>query len=157
MIEQKEVRVGKMIRSMILTRSTISISRLTRIVIGLLTIAMIGISTAGCAVFLLGAGAGAGAGGAIYVMGKLEDEVNASVPALRQAAIAALKDLDMPIVNDRGDKLTATVESRTADGKRVWITIDSMTPSRSKVSIRVGYMGDETRARRILETMRRHI
>ncbi|MDR4460124.1 MAG: DUF3568 domain-containing protein [Nitrospirales bacterium] len=107
----------------------------------------------GCAVVLLGAGAGAGVAGATYVMGKLEDEVNASVPKVQQASVAALKSLALPVDKQRGDKLAAELESETADQKKVWISITSLTSSRSKIVIRVGLMGDEIRSRQILEAI----
>ncbi|MCA9499076.1 MAG: DUF3568 family protein [Nitrospira sp.] len=105
----------------------------------------------GCAVVLLGAGAGVA--GATYVMGKLEDEVNASVPKVQQASVAALKSLALPVDKQRGDKLAAELESETADQKKVWISITSLTSSRSKIVIRVGLMGDEIRSRQILEAI----
>jgi hypothetical protein len=107
----------------------------------------------GCAVLLLGAGAGAGVAGATYVMGKLEDEVNVPVPKAHRATVAALKSLALPIDKERGDKLAAEVESETADQKKIWISITSLTSSRSKVVIRVGLMGDELRSRQILQAI----
>jgi len=108
-------------------------------------------STSGC---LLLVGAGAGAGSAAYYMGKLEDEVNAPVDDVHDAAIDGLKDLEMPILKDQGDKLSGKVESVTADDRNVWIYIDSLTPSRSKITIRVGYIGDEVRSQQILKAIR---
>jgi len=108
----------------------------------------------GCAVVLLGAGAGAGAAGTTYVMGKLEDEVDAPVPKVQQATVAALKSLDLPVKKERGDKLAAELESETADQKMVWVSINSLTTSRSKVVIRVGLLGDEVRSRQILQSIR---
>ncbi|MBA3613344.1 MAG: DUF3568 family protein [Nitrospirales bacterium] len=105
----------------------------------------------GCAVVLLGAGAGAGVAGATYVMGKLEDEVNAPVPKVQQASVAALKSLELPVDKQRGDKLAAELESETADQKKIWVSITSLTSSRSKIVIRVGLMGDEARSRQILQ------
>jgi hypothetical protein len=107
----------------------------------------------GCAVVLLGAGAGAGVAGATYVMGKLEDEVNAPVPKVQQASVAALETLELPVDKERGDKLAAELESETADQKKIWISITSLTSSRSKIVIRVGLMGDEIRSRQILEAI----
>lgn len=107
----------------------------------------------GCAVVLLGAGAGAGVAGATYVMGKLEDEVNAPVSKLQRATVAALKALELPVNKERGDKLAAELESETADQKKIWISITSLTSSRSKILIRVGLMGDEARSRQILQTI----
>ena len=107
----------------------------------------------GCAVALFGAGAGAGVAGATYVMGKLEDEVNAPVSKVRRATVAALKSLELPVDKERGDKLAAELESETADQKKIWISITSLTSSRSKIVIRVGVMGDEIRSRQILQAI----
>lgn len=107
----------------------------------------------GCAVVLFGAGAGAGVAGATYVMGKLEDEVNAPVPKVQRATVTALKTLELPVDKQRGDKLAAELESETADQKKVWISITSLNSSRSKIVIRVGLMGDEIRSRQILEAI----
>lgn len=107
----------------------------------------------GCAVVLLGAGAGAGVAGATYVMGKLEDEVNAPVAKAQQASVAAFKWLELPIDKQRGDKLAAELESETADQKKIWVSITLLTSSRSKIVIRVGLMGDEARSRQILQAI----
>lgn len=107
----------------------------------------------GCAVALFGAGAGAGVAGATYVMGKLEDEVNAPVSKVQRASVAALKALELPVNKERGDKLAAEMESETADQKKIWISITSLTSSRSKIVIRVGLMGDEARSRQILQAI----
>lgn len=109
-------------------------------------------STAGCAVLLLGAGAGAA--GATYVMGKLDEEIEASVPRVRKATVSGLKSLDLMVKKDKGDKLGAELESQTADEKTIWVSIKSLTPSRSQVTIRVGLLGDEVRSRRILGAIR---
>jgi len=108
----------------------------------------------GCAVALLGVGAGAGAAGATYVMGKLEDEVDAPVPKVQRATVGALKSLELPVDKERGDKLAAELESETADQKKVWVSINSLTSSRSKIVIRVGLLGDEVRSRQILQAIR---
>jgi len=111
----------------------------------------------GCTALLLGAGAGAGVAGATYVMGKLEDEVEVSVTKVHHAAVAALKSLDLPVDKNRRDKLSAEIESETADQKKIWISIHSLGQTRSKISIRVGLIGDEVRSRRILEAMRQRL
>ena len=112
------------------------------------------LTLSGCAVVLLGAGAGAGAAGATYVMGKLEDEIDAPVPKVQWATVAALKSLDLPVNMERGDKLAAELESETADQKKIWVSINSLTSSRSKLTIRVGLLGDEVRSRQILQAIR---
>ena len=108
----------------------------------------------GCGVLLFGAGAGAGVAGTTYVMGKLEDEVDAPVPKAHRASVAALKSLDLPVNKERGDKLGAELESETADQKKIWVSVNSLTSSRSKIAIRVGLLGDEVSSRRILKAIR---
>lgn len=124
-----------------------------------LTLALGGLlsSTAGCAVFWLGAGAAGGVAGAAYVRGKLQTEVEASVPRAKQAAIGSLQELGLPIGEQKGDQLSAQVKSKTADDKTIWIDIESVSESRSKISIRVGLMGDESRSRRILDGIQQRL
>lgn len=112
------------------------------------------VSTTGC---LLLVGAGAGAGGAAYVMGKLDAELDGTVSRVHHAAVAGMKDLSMPLNKNQVDKLSAKIESKTADDKPVWIDVDYVTDSRSKVSIRAGYIGDEVRSRKILDSIRKHL
>ncbi len=116
-----------------------------------LVLATLLLGTSGCLLLL---GAGAGVGGTVFYMGKLEEEVNGSVLKVHRATVAGLKKLKMPIIKDQGDKLSGKVESVTADNQKVLIYIDSLAPSRSKVSIRVGYLGNEARSRRILQAIR---
>ena len=122
--------------------------------INILLIGCILTTLSGCAVALLGVGAGAGVAGATYVMGKLEDEFDAPVPKVQRATVAALKSLGLPVDKERGDKLAAELESETADQKKVWVSITSLTSSRSKIVIRVGPLGDEVRSRQILQAIR---
>jgi len=63
----------------------------------------------------------------------------------------------MPVFKERGDKLTAEIESKTADDATVKVSLSSLTPSRSTISIRVGLIGNETRSRQILDAIRKHI
>jgi hypothetical protein len=124
--------------------------RITLLLLGVLIMMV----ASGCTVALFGAGAGAGVAGATYVMGKLEDEVDAPVPKVQQATVAALKSLELPVDKERGDKLGAELESETADHKKIWVSINSLPSSRSKIVIRVGLFGDETHSRQILEAIR---
>jgi hypothetical protein len=111
--------------------------------------------TTGCVALMVGAGAGAA--GTVYVMGKLEERVEASVPKVRKATIAGLNDLNLPIHKNDGDKLSAQIESKTADEKTIWIKINFVTESLSELTIRVGLTGDEQRSREILRAIKRHL
>jgi hypothetical protein len=102
----------------------------------------------------LAVGATGGAAGAVYLMGKLEDEPAQPVTVVHTAATVGVKDLELPIREDRGDKLTAHLESEFADGKHVWIDLDSVADSRTQITIRVGVLGDEVRSRKILAAIK---
>lgn len=114
-------------------------------------------SLVACAAALLGAGAAGGVAGTAYVMGKLQTELDGSVPRVRTATVAGLKSLDLPVNKNEGDQFVATIESKTADDKQIWVTIDSLSSSRSKLTIRVGLLGDESRSRRILDAVKANL
>ena len=105
----------------------------------------------------LAVGVAGGAAGAVYVMGKLKDELNHDVPVVHKAAVAALADLELKLLEDKVDKLSAHVESEFADGEHVWIDLESLSDSRTRVTIRVGITGNEVRARKIYDAIKRHI
>ena len=105
----------------------------------------------------LAVGAAGGVAGAVYVMGKLKDEVNHDVPAVHAATVAAMKDLDLKLSEDKADQVSAHLESEFADGKHVWIDLESIPENRTNLTIRVGLTGDEMRARKIHEAIKRHL
>ncbi|MEO6307582.1 MAG: DUF3568 family protein, partial [Nitrospiraceae bacterium] len=97
----------------------------------------------GC--FSLLVGAAGGVAGAVYVMGKLEDEVNYDVSVVHKATVAALGELDLKLLEDKSDKLSAHVESEFSGGEHVWIDLESLSNSRTSLTIRVGVTGNEFR------------
>ena len=117
------------------------------LVLGLLLAA---VGTSGC---ILLVGAGGGVAGSKYFGGKLDAEMNAPVEKVHQATVAGLKSLGLPLVINEGDKLSAKLESRTVDDKKVAIAIGFVSETQSKLSIRVGIIGDEKRSRSILNAI----
>ena len=103
------------------------------------------------------AGGAAGAGTVVYVKGQLNENINAPVPKVYSASVSALKDLGLPIIEDRHDSLSAKIKSEFADGADVWIDIESVTAESCKITIRVGIMGDEYKSRQILDHINKHI
>ena len=110
---------------------------------------------AGCAALLVGGAAGAGS--VVYVKGQLKEDMSASVPAVHNASISALKDLNLPIIEDNHDNLSAKIKSKSADGQDVWIEIESVTAESSKITIRVGVMGDKNKSRQILDGIHKYL
>jgi hypothetical protein len=105
----------------------------------------------------LAVGAAGGAAGAVYVMGKLTDEFNRPLPVVHEAAVAAMKDLELKLSEEKVDKISAHMESAFSDGARVWIDMESVSESRCRITIRVGLTGDEVRSRKIYDTIRQHL
>ncbi|HKY73178.1 MAG TPA: DUF3568 family protein [Nitrospira sp.] len=116
---------------------------------------LFGLLCSGC--LALAVGAAGGAAGAIYVMGKLKDEVNYPVPVVHDATVAAMNDLELKLSEDKADKLSAHMESAFSDGTRVWIDLESVADSRCRLTIRVGLTGDEVRSRKIYDTIKQHL
>jgi hypothetical protein len=116
---------------------------------------VVSLACSGC--LALFAGAAAGGAGAVYVMGKLEDKVPQNVTTTHEAVLAGLKDLDMPIESDKADKVTAETKAHLSNGKDVSISLDRETQATTKISIRVGTMGDEKQSLEILQAIKKHL
>lgn len=114
-----------------------------------------GLFSSGC--LALAVGAAGGAAGAVYVMGKLKDELDHPVPVVHDAAVAAMNDLGLKLSEDRVDKMSAHMESAFSDGSHVWIDLESVSDSRCRLTIRVGLTGDEVRSRKIYDTIKQHL
>lgn len=122
---------------------------------GLVLCLVLAFLCSGC--FSLVVGAAGGVAGAVYVMGKLKDEVNYDVSAVHKATVAALAELELKLLEDKVDKLSAHVESEFSGGEHVWIDLESLSNSRTSVTIRVGVTGNEVRARKIHDAIKRHL
>jgi hypothetical protein len=123
--------------------------------VGLLLIPLFALTCSGC--FALAAGAAGGAAGAVYVLGKLTDELDHDVPIVHRAAVAAMNDLGLKLSENRSDKLSAHMESEFSDGTNIWLDMQSIADARTKLTIRVGVTGDEVRARKIDDMIRSHL
>ena len=116
--------------------------------------------TSGCAAPLLlvgGAGVGAGAGGAIWYKGKLEGTVRGTIHEVRRATVDALKEHGLPILTGSRDGFVTKIESEISDGTQIWIKLSSVALSATKVSIRVGILGDQDKSSRIMETIKKKL
>ena len=107
----------------------------------------------GC--FWMAVGAAGGVAAAVNMMGKLKDEVNSDVSTVHKATVAALAELGLKVLEDKFDKVTAHVESEFSDGEHVWIDLESLWGSRTSLTIRVGVTGNEVRARKIYDAIKR--
>jgi Protein of unknown function (DUF3568) len=117
--------------------------------------ALFGVLCSGC--LALAVGAAGGAAGAIYVMGKLKDELNYPVPVVHDATVTAMNDLELKLSENKVDKMSAHLESAFSDGTHIWIDLESISDSRCRVTIRVGLAGDEVRSRKIYDTIKQNL
>jgi hypothetical protein len=111
--------------------------------------------TSGCAAVV--AGAAAGTAGVVWYKGRLQETVPYSVPKVHQASLSGLRDLDIRTVEERRDSLTSEIRGLLADGTKVWIDAKSTGQNTTKVTIRVGLLGDKSFSLRIRDAMKRHL
>lgn len=100
------------------------------------------------------AAAGAATAGVVWVRGALETHHERDLARVHRATQAALKELEFAIITDRKSAIDAEVVARTALDKKVTVTLKQVTPNTTKMSIRVGLMGDEAMSNLILARIR---
>ena len=123
--------------------------------LALLFLSAVVVTQSGCFALLLGAAAGAGT--IAFVNGDLEYNFDASVEEVHGASVRALHKLGLPVSGDVSDKHNAKIKSTYADGKDITITISALTEKSSKIQIRVGTFGDQTRSENILNTIQKYL
>jgi hypothetical protein len=129
-----------------------------------LVLAALALVNGGCLVVAAGAAAGgAAAVGYAVWKGRMYRDYAASLPNTQAAVVAALADLQFPVVNQSAADGETYVESQLADKTKVKIYLDPL-PSRvpadgpvTRVSIRVGTFGDEDLTRRLLDQVGSHV
>ncbi|MBN1870268.1 MAG: DUF3568 family protein [Candidatus Omnitrophica bacterium] len=109
----------------------------------------------GCVPLIIGAAAGAG--GMVYVKGALVENVDESVEDIHQASLAALKDLGIFVKSDELNRHSAVIKAEYEGGEKVEIKADAITEFVSKISIRVGLIGDQEDSRLILNAIEKRL
>jgi len=114
----------------------------------LLIVLLIGIAlfSQGCVVAAVGLGA---AGTIAYVRGDLEAVESHSLDTVYKAAVKAVEELELNVISKTKDALTATIYCRDAQDKKINITLRRTAEQTTKISIRIGTFGDETKSRLI--------
>lgn len=128
---------------------------LKRIAVVILGVAFL-INVYGC-VALVAGGAG-GAGTAVWLSGKLTQEVNAPFERTISAAKSAMASLKLEITKETVEENVAQVMGKYTDGKTVWIDVRRITEESSKIEVRVGAVTpDKKAADRILKRMQTYL
>jgi len=113
------------------------------------------VSSAGCVALVVGAAAGTG--GVVWARGALKQNFQKPLYKVHEATVRALKKLDLPVIINNKDNLTAKVESEFSDGKRIKINIESVNRKSTDMTIRIGTFGDERRSREILNEIAKNL
>lgn len=107
----------------------------------------------GCAVAWVGAGAGT----AIYAMGDLEAIVAKDISFTYHASLRAMEQLELRVSSKVKDALAAKIVSRDAQDKKITIKLASTAEDATKLNIRVGLLGNETKSRLIYEQIQKNL
>jgi len=106
------------------------------------------VSGGGCLLVAVGAGA---AGTVAYLSGDLKAVESRSLEDVYQATFKALEQLELMPTKESKDALSAVVVARDAQDKKITIKLHAPAEGSTKISIRVGVFGDETKSRLIYQ------
>lgn len=102
----------------------------------------------GCVVAAVGLGA---AGTIAYVRGDLESIESESIDVVYDASLKAMKELELLPTRKSKDALGAEIVTYDAQDKKIMIRLKSATEGTTKILIRVGVFGSETKSRLIYQ------
>ncbi len=117
----------------------------------LVVLAMVSVAAAGCVVAAIGA---ATAGTVVFVRGEIQSYFDSDVQTIYDATVAAMGDLKLLTIEQSHDALSARVIARNTEDQKVEVKVDGSDRSIVKVSIRVGFWGDEAQSRVVLDRIR---
>jgi hypothetical protein len=118
----------------------------------LLILTLIGIAVVGQGCIAVAVGVGA-AGTIAYVRGDLEAVESHSLDEVYEATLEAVKELELQSVYKTKDALTATITAYDAQDKKVKIILKKTADQITKISIRIGTFGSETKSRLIYQAI----
>ncbi len=108
----------------------------------------------GCMIAAVGIGA---AGTVAYVRGDLESMESESIDVVYEATLKALKELELLPTSKSKDALGAEIVAYDAQDKKITIRLKSAAEKTTKLSIRIGVFGSETKSRLIYQKMRENL
>ena len=111
----------------------------------------------GCALLVVGGVAAAGAGGYAYVKGEVKSTQPVPMDQAWKATLAAVKELQFPVISQAKDALSAEVTVRNASDTKIVIKVTKLYENSTEISIRVGTFGDESLSRQILQQIQKHL
>ncbi len=110
----------------------------------------------GCVAIVVGVAAGGGA--AVWLSGKMTQEVNVPLNRAVQACESALQSLKLEVTRKTVEQDVAQLTSKYSDGKIIWIGVHWIAAQSCKIDVRVGGVHpDKQAADKILQEIKRHL
>jgi hypothetical protein len=101
----------------------------------------------GCIVAAVGLGAGTVA----YVRGDLQTVESAGIDDVYNASLKAVQELELRVATKSKDALAAEIIAYDAQDKKITIKLKAAAEGTTKLSIRIGVFGSETKSRLIYQ------
>jgi hypothetical protein len=116
-------------------------------------------ASAGCALFVVGAGVVAGVGGAEYVHGELKQAYAAPMEKAWNASLATVDELKMKPTEKWIDNLdqNRVITGKADEGKDFQIALEAVSKDVTMVKVRIGLFGDEAASKRIQEVIAKNL
>lgn len=103
------------------------------------------------------AGVAGGAGTALWLEGKIKEELNAGIAKVVKATTSALKAMKLEITKTTVKDTVAQIMAKYTDGRTVWIDIKKISDQTSVIEIRVGMTGDKEASTKILNKIEKYL
>jgi hypothetical protein len=116
--------------------------RMKRVCLSLMLIAIAAFGQ-GCVAAAVGIGA---VGTFAYIQGALESTEPESVEKVYLAALKAVDQLDLHLISQSEDVLSAKITARDSQDKKIQINMSATPDLKTKLSIRVDIFGDEKKS-----------
>ena len=103
----------------------------------------------GCVALL--AGTAGGAGTAVWLSGKLVQQVDAPYRTTVDATKSALKSMDLELFREAKANDVTQIRGHYTDGRKIWIDIRPVTATTSRIEVRVGAFSDKAASDKVLK------
>ena len=95
--------------------------------------------------------------GFTYLRNQLSGALQAPLPQVETAVVAAMEELDFVAVDVVSDKLKGTVKARMADGTKVKVKLQAVDFESTSLKIKVGSFGNQSISVQILRHIQKEL
>jgi len=108
----------------------------------------------GCVAVVVGAGA---AGTVAYVRGDLESVEPKDINTVYQATLKAVEQLELSVSKKTKDAMSAEIVAHDSQDKKITIKLGATAEGATKLSVRIGTFGSETKSRLIYDQIKKNL